>query len=107
MPACLPGKTRRRLVFWLVLGELDRKPERKLGKLDEVREGEAGMVHTAVDPVPFLSGDGDVGVGGWTSAPASDSRSAGGVPGDAKTVKRQRQRVVSGRYRRDVSQGLG
>jgi len=45
-----PGKTTAtgRLVFWLVFGELDRKPERELGKLEEVRKRETGEVHTAV-----------------------------------------------------------
>jgi len=36
-----------RLVFWFIVSELDRKPERELGKLEEVREGKAVEVHTA------------------------------------------------------------
>jgi hypothetical protein len=59
-------------VLWLVLGELDRKPERELRKLEEVLEGEADEVHAAVDPVQFL------GVGSWVDirSVASDGRSA-------------------------------
>ena len=64
-------------MFWLIVGELNRKPKRELGKLEEVREGEARDVNTAVDPIPFLfwvvivvrlsgkdSVDGDVDIGG-------------------------------------------
>lgn len=39
------------LLFWLVISELDRKPERELGELEEVRKGETCDVDAAVDPV--------------------------------------------------------
>jgi len=50
------------LILWLVVSELDCKPERKLGELEKVRKGESGEVDAAVDPVRFL--DGDRGGGG-------------------------------------------
>ena len=45
-----------RLIFWLIVGELDRKPERELGKLEEVRKREAVEVHTAVDEAGSIHG---------------------------------------------------
>lgn len=95
------GKTTAtgRLVFWLVVGELDRKPERELGKLEEMRKREAFEVHTAVDEAGSIH---DIVRGCVVGRAASDGRSAV----NAIVIGEQGQCRVSGGHKRNVSQGV-